>query len=232
MQFNFVDSEPNVKPKAESGRFNDNDSEVITLRFVNRNEFLSDYVRKLIGDWQDAGLELKDLAKRAGIALSMPSQIKKGTGVGRKSLPGLARAFKLTEEQLWKDAYLWWQERGKVAKDAVAGLPLAESPADPEQTKAIDTVRGLTAASDAELRRIVARYSHPDFGGRDYQFWEQTLLMELNRDRKLAAAEGAATKEERKYQRAVRVTAKEKKAAEAVVAVARTSRTPPTRRAS
>ena len=86
-------------------------------------EPVSEYLRFLITEWEDAGKTLKDLAAQAGLAKSMPSQIKARTSnasfysatklgpiFGYRDLPSLVTA-----------AYAWWKSDRKTRPERRAG---------------------------------------------------------------------------------------------------------------
>ena len=87
--------------------------------------------------WQQEGRTLVELAKAAGVAKSLPTQILGGLGVGGGSAAGFARAFGMTEFELLTAAHEWWEREGSKEEIAAAIQPRAES----EDTLAITLAR-------------------------------------------------------------------------------------------
>lgn len=148
---------------------------------MNRDQPISDYVRKLIREWEASGRLLQDLARAAHVAKSMPSQVKKGTGVGSRSRAGFARAFGMTDEQLVERAFEWWKEHGRQA--AVLSAPAADT--YPQRAEAVEVVKDLLVATDAQLRPIIDAYGAELFANRDRDWWISTLMTELKILRRL-----------------------------------------------
>lgn len=145
-----------------------------------RNKPLSDYVRKLIRDWERSGGELKTLAERGRFAKSAPSQVKSGKlGVGNHTIEGWAKAFGKSVPQLWTEAEAWWRKEGRAASDL-----LDEANINPKYAEVIAAVKTFSPATDGQLREIVARYGAPVFAERPTDWWVRTLLAEIDYDRR------------------------------------------------
>lgn len=215
MQFNISDSDSEVN-RIQPYRFRINDINPATLSPVaNRQDALSDYIRMRIRDWGASGREYKELARIAGIAMSSPSTVLMGTGVGRKTGRGYAVAFGFgprsnpdaAYKALQDAAYKWWLSKGQQAADAVA------NPDDPGISEAIDVLTKTMGASEAQIRTIMADFTAPRFAGRESMFWIQTIGEELKRDRTSAIVQAADAKEDGKYRAKVRASRREKASA-------------------
>lgn len=167
-----------------------------------RDQVISDYVRFRIREWRKSGRQLQELALRARIAKSSPSQVLQGTGVAAKTGAGYARVFvgpNATYRDLQERAYDWWREQGAGA-DAVT-----RSPQDaPALAEALDFVRDLKTPPEGQLRAIVAAYSADRFRDRDRDWWIRTLLSELEEDRKQTVDERTTEKAAKKVRKKVR----------------------------
>lgn len=175
---------------------------------TNRDQPLADYVRKLIAEWEEKNGKgkLNILARQAGVAKSLPSQIKAGLGVGGRSLPGFARAFGMREDELKEQAYEWWLREGKRVAEMAAPPPEQY----PDRARAIELAKTWRQAQDAEIRTIIALYGADEFASREFEWWDETLMRELKRMRDAAAKEAIQTKEERKFQAGIRAQQRKK----------------------
>lgn len=142
----------------------------------NRDDVVSSFVRLKIREWRESKRELQELARVAGFAKSTPSQVLTGTGVGNKTGPGFARAFGYASHDALKmGAWEWWQANNES--------PAAASPTSPSQQEACDLVVGLGQGTSEQVATVLHAYAHPRFLERDKDWWIQTLLDELRRDR-------------------------------------------------
>lgn len=170
---------------------------------AKRDPAISGFVREKIRLWKEGGRELQELARIAGLSKSMPSQVLSGTnGVGGRSLPGFAKAFGYADvEELQRAAYDWWISSGET------GASLLEMPPTEAMGAAIEYVLGLNQTTKAHLRTILARFTHPDFRQREAEWWIQTLLAEVRRDKETIRVDEQARKKEYAAQAAIRETA-------------------------
>ena len=149
-----------------------------------RDRILSEYVRFRIRQWEEGGGQLKDLARAAGIAKSGPSTVKLGTGVGPSTTPKYAKAFGYkSQEELEHAAFSWWSDKGAAVETKLE---------EPAIQAAINYLVDLKQGTEAEMRTILAAYTHPRFLGRDVPWWINTLNIELRLDHEKMAAQGRA----------------------------------------
>lgn len=200
----MVDSEPKVKA---SGALEVN-SESIHLTHLsgklpdmpkkeasNRDTVLSDFLRLKIEEWVKSGREQKDLAAAAGFrSPSTVAMVKRGQGVGKKTVPGFAKAFGFASVEALVDAAYEWR-RG-------LGESLERRLADPAFVAAVRALGGLIAppATDAEIRTIAADFVGPRFDEREADWWLNTIGPELKRDRMRLHSVGAEKREARRVE--------------------------------
>lgn len=123
-----------------------------------------------------------DLARLGRLAPSTVAQVKRGTGVGAKTMTGFAKAFGFkSPDELRSAAYKWWETEGRLAAAHVAN-PGNGAPT-PVMSEAVEAVLALYPASTRErLEGILEAFSHQRFAGRDRAWWIQMLLSELRVD--------------------------------------------------
>jgi hypothetical protein len=154
----------------------------------NRDDVISSFVRMRIREWRVSGRALQDLAREAGFAKSTPSQVILGTGVGAKTGPRFARAFGFRSyDDMKAAAWEWWKAQGRAGSEAI-DFPHTDAMRD-----AVEAVLSLKQGTREQLETILSAFSHERFRSRDQDWWLQTLLAELGRDR-LAVREGKATR--------------------------------------
>lgn len=158
-------------------------------------EPVSEFLRHLIERFEAGGGKLKDLAHEAGLAKSMPSQIK-----ARTSNASFYSAAKLAPPLGYRDlpdlvvaAYTWWSsDRSKTPPGA------AETPAT--EAMRIAAEYGVTAT---QIARVVERLPPAEYAQKDALWWlahfHAERSLELERDRELRAmgheaAENAKTR--------------------------------------
>lgn len=225
MQFKMTDSDSRVNG-AWSSEIRISAAWRAKVRVMNRDEPVSDYVRKLIHEWEAKGKLLKDLAHIARTAPSMPSQVKKGTGVGSRSRAGFARAFEMTEDQLIERAFEWWKKEGR--KVSVLAAPVVSE--HPGRAEAIEVVKDLARVTDAQIRPIIEAYGADMFASRDKEWWVRTLLTELEDQRRRGVMPALVEKENDAKRAKVRAWKREGfRTKEAAAAAKRTPSTPPHR---
>ncbi len=144
----------------------------------NRDDVISSFVRLRIREWRESGREMQELARVAGFAKSTPSQVMLGTGVGAKTGPRFAKAFGFQSyDEMKSAAWEWWKAQGKAGQEAV-DLPKTDA-----MREAIEAVLSLNQGTREQLETILTAFSHPRFRDRNKDWWLQTLLVELTRDR-------------------------------------------------
>lgn len=192
------DSLPNVNAGSSSFEPLISDAASETSMKGNRDDVISGFVRMKIRAWRDSGRELQELARLAGFAKSTPSQVLIGTGVGAKTGPRFARAFGYASfDELKSAAWEWWKVQGDTSQELL-------SAPRPEMDEAVDAVLLLNQGSREQLLTILSAYSHPRFRDRSRDWWIQTLLSELARDRETAREDKAQREAINRDQRVVR----------------------------
>lgn len=166
----------------------------------NRDDVITGFVRMRIREWRDVEKrELQELARAAGFGKSTPSQVLFGTGVGGKTGPKFARAFGYASYDAMKAAaWEWWKQQGEAGHDAVA-FPKTAPMGD-----AIEAVLLLGQGSREQVETIMVAFAHPRFRTRDKDWWIQTLLAELARDRETMKADKTQRLEINEKQREMR----------------------------
>lgn len=153
-------------------------------------EPVSEYVRHLIEKWEADGKLLKDLAKRAGLGTSMPSQIKaKTSDVTNYSGPKLAAAWGWSYPELVSRAYAWWARRESGASED-------EAPHS-ARVEAMDRAKGL-GATEGAIQRVLASHDGPEFDELDEMAWVAMFLNEALQERTLRARGKARERETRR----------------------------------
>lgn len=153
-------------------------------------EPVSEYVRFLISRWEADGRRLYVLAKLAGLAKSMPSQIKAGTSdvgfysaerlagpLGYRNLPSLVEA-----------AYVWWNSADRTKKPEAPEMR-AQIPAPPN-LRAVAAERGYTDV-EVETAAMVA-----EMAGRDASALPPNKAEELLQRARLFIQDSARSVEE------------------------------------
>lgn len=199
MCINMIDSDSHVNRDAGSfGIIIRNPARPANVH-GNRDDVISSFVRMKIREWRDGGRELQDLARSAGFAKSTPSQVLLGTGIGAKTGPKFAKAFEYRSfDEMKIAAWEWWRQQGEAGKQAVA-LPKTEA-----MRGAIQAVLALGQGTREQVETVMAAYSHPRFHERNQDWWIQTLLAELSRDRETVRADKAQRAEINEKQRGLR----------------------------
>ncbi len=148
-------------------------------------EPVSEFIRFLIDRWSADGKLLKDLAQSAGLAKSMPSQIKARTSdatmysarklakpLGYKDLPDLVNA-----------AWRWWHSKDRaVAPPSAAEAPQAEALRIAEQY-------GVTKG---QIVRVLERFPLAEFPHQDALWWLSKFHEARTEDAERQAARRAA----------------------------------------
>lgn len=200
MRFNMCDSEPGVNRDAAG-------FETIIRGFAralnvqgNRDDVISGFVRAKIREWRYVEKrELQELARAAGFGKSTPSQVLFGTGVGGKTGPKFAKAFGYASYDAMKSAaWEWWKEQGQAGHDSVS-VPKTEA-----MGEAIAAVLALGQGTVEQVETIMAAFAHARFRDRDKDWWIQTLLAELARDRGTMRDDKTARTETNSVQRQMR----------------------------
>lgn len=145
----------------------------------NRDDVVSSFVRMRIRQWKGSGKELQELARIAGFAKSTPSQVLIGTGVADKTGPKFAKAFGYASYEALRTAA--WEWRRSQAEDSDGGPPVITE----AMNQAAELVIGMGQGTQAQVDTIFAALAHSRFRERDRDWWVQTLLAELARDREM-----------------------------------------------
>jgi hypothetical protein len=170
---------------------------------------IADFTRMKIREWEESGRELKELAHIAALAKSHPSQVKGGVlGVGPRAIPGYAKAFGMSPGDYVAAAYEWFATHGRQVAETVEHDDL------PARKAALEVVRGMGQATEAQLRTIVGMYSAPGFRDRDTEWWLLTLLTELRRDRERDFDRKAEDRAAKDYHERMQARRAEKRAAD------------------
>ncbi len=158
---------------------------------TTRDDAVSRYIRSRLEemDSQPKGWQLA-LARAGKLAPSTVAQVKSGTGVGAKTIPGFAKAlgFKSADD-LKSAAYRWWETEGRLLSAAQAAATGAKPPTA-VAGDAVEAVLGLYPSATRELLEgILVAFSHERFATRDRSWWIRVLIDELQLEEK---AEGDA----------------------------------------
>jgi hypothetical protein len=175
-------------------------------------EPVSEFLRTLITKWEADGRKLKDLAKAADLAKSMPSQIKARTSnASFYSASRLAKPFGYRDlPDLVQAAYKWWRSDRSTLPASAAETPLAEA-------MALAASYGVTPAQSA---RVLERFPIAEYAHKDELWWlahfheERSLDAERDRDlRALGHATEAAAKSRERSKSELREAHEAKRAA-------------------
>lgn len=180
----YADSDVSVKRRASVG------IRILTgPRVTTRNvsatskepEPVTEYVIKLLSEWEGSGKKLKDLD--TGMSPSMPSQIKARTStVTNYSGPRFAKVFGMTYPELVSRAYEWYATE-RSANDAATAPAIDPHPG---RASAIDMAMTLGASAE-DLAPVLLKYSGDAFQSETAAWWIQTFLNEGVVDAKKAA---------------------------------------------
>lgn len=138
-------------------------------------EPVSEFLRHLILEWESAGKKLYVLAREAGLAKSMPSQIKGNTSdAGFYSAAKLAPVFGYRDlPDLVSAAYVWWRSKDKTQTPPSS----AESPVAAAVRAALEF-----AVTQEQIDRAFQRYPPEEFAQMAPGWWLSKLLEEQHLD--------------------------------------------------
>jgi hypothetical protein len=158
--------------------------EMATSAAAKEPEPVSEFIRMLIERWVSEGRRLKDLAAAAGLAKSMPSQIK-----ARTSDATLYSARKLAKPLGYADlpdlvnaAWTWWHSRDR----SVVPSSAAEAP----QAVALRIAEQYGVTED-QIERVMQRYPLEEYWQMDALWWLAKFHEARTEDAELAAAQRA-----------------------------------------
>ncbi len=156
-----------------------------------KSEPVTEYVLKLLSDWEASGKKLKDLD--TGMAPSMTSQVKGRTSaVTNYSGPRFAKAFGMTYPELVSRAYAWFASERSAG--SAAELTHAPPPARAEAI-AFACEHGATME---EIEAVLAKYGGPAFDGEDVWGWLEIFKREgVGQGRKAARQAAVLSKKGR-----------------------------------
>lgn len=94
------------------------DSDLGTLYFMpsaidDRDQALPWYVRRLILQEEERGVQQKDIASATGLNQGSISQMKRPQGVGLRTCVLIAAYFRRTPGELLDEALTWWERGGR-----------------------------------------------------------------------------------------------------------------------
>lgn len=178
------------------------------------------YVRHRLLEWREGHKTDAEFAQRGALYPSAVSQVRTGKlGIGAKTLPQFAKALGMSSSELLAVSEKWYAEHGHPARAA-----FHEARREPGIAEAIEVVKSLQGATEAQLQAIVTAYGAERFRGRDKAWWVQTLLSEFERDRRGQVIPRAEERQAAGKRAAHRQLLREREAAE------RASRPPPAKR--
>lgn len=143
-------------------------------------EPVSEFIRFLITRWEGDGKKLYELAAQAGLAKSMPSQLK-----ARTSDASFYSATKLAKPLGYADlpdlvhaAWAWWHSDRTVVPAGAAESPRAEA-------MRLAAQYGVT---QQQIARVLERFPLPQFAHADTLWW----LSRFHEERTIEAEQSAA----------------------------------------
>jgi len=145
----------------------------------------SRFIRFLIAEYEEGGGKLKDLAAKAGLAKSMPSQIKARTsGASFYSAAKFARVFGYRDlAHLVAAAAVWAQQEDQTKRPSGQETPR-------EEAVRLALGYGLTVE---QIDRVLSRLPSPDFDNQDALWW----LARFHEERSLDDARAGQEKAQR-----------------------------------
>ncbi len=158
---------------------------------VRESDPTTEFIRVLIRRWEDGGGKLKDLAAAAGLAKSMPSQIKARTSAASfYSATKLAKPFGYADfPDLVNAAWTWWQSDRTQIPAGHVETPRAE---------AMRLAVGYGVTQD-QIGRVIQRFPSPRYDHHDALWWlsrfHEERSLDAEQERELVAhgrAEAAA----------------------------------------
>lgn len=229
----YADSDSRVKAK-HLGQFRIASEDGATIHDMGEAkskdaEPVSEFIRELIGRWEGEGKFLKDLASAAGLAKSMPSQIKARTSDATLySATKLARPLGYVDlPDLVNAAYAWWHSSDRTV--------IPESSTDAPRAEAIRLAEKYGVTQE-QVGRVLSRWPLDDYGDKDTLWWLSRFHEERTLDAEKAAKSRGERSAEASEQRAVKRQQSEirqvNEAAKAQKAAARNRAMRRTRRAS
>lgn len=135
---------------------------------------VSEFLRELISRWEASGKLIKDLAKAAGLAKSMPSQIK-----ARTSNASFYSAAKLAKPFGYKDlpdlvsaAWTWWESDRKTI------------PGGHRETARTEAMRIVAeyGVTQEQMARVLERFPLPKYEHADALWWMSRFHEERSLD--------------------------------------------------
>lgn len=173
---------------------------------------VADYIRVLIARWikEHPTLPKSELAKRGGFSPSLLNQVELGQGIGERNYPRWAQALGIDVGELVRQAWIWAPQQEKL-ENIVAAEELPESSGLKE---AIESVKGLMRATDAEVRTALAAFRVDELRERDATYWMQVLMAEVAARRSGTKAEQQARFAKANEHRAEKADAEKKKRAD------------------
>ncbi|MCL2724799.1 MAG: hypothetical protein FWD69_10220 [Polyangiaceae bacterium] len=147
-------------------------------------EPVSEFLRHLIAQWEAEGKMIKDLAAEAGVAQSLPSQLKaRTTNASFYSATKLAKPFGFPDLAALVSAALAWD-----GTTGVSALHLATS----SRTEAVRIAERYGATTE-QISRALQRYPEADFARKDTLWWLARIQDERALDAEREAVTPAAT---------------------------------------
>lgn len=143
---------------------------------------VSDFIRHLIDRWEASGGKLKALAAEAGLAQSMPSQIKARTSnASFYSASKLAKPFGYADlPDLVNAAWTWSRGDRQVIPPSTSEAPRVEAM----------RLAAQYAVTSEQMQRALQRYPSPDYDHKDVLWW----LSRFHEERTLDAERAAEVK--------------------------------------
>lgn len=186
----YADSDYIVNPtRAKRIRIQSRTVAIVTKVGEKTSDPVTEFIRFLITEWETAGKKLYVLAKEAGLAKSMPSQIKaKTSDASFYSATKLAGPFGYADfPELVVAAYQWWHSDRSTRP---AGS------AESAQAEAVRLARKY-AVTPKQIARVLERYPLPEYAHADGLWWLSRLheerTLEAEQDRALLAMSREAT---------------------------------------
>ena len=173
---------------------------------------VADYIRVLVARWikEHPDQPKSELAHRGGFSPSLLNQLELGQGVREENYPRWAQALGLEVSELVRQAWIWAPEQEKL-ENIVAADELPEASGLKE---ALEVVKGLMNATDAEARTALAAFRVDELRDRSAGYWTKLLMEEIAARRSGTKAEKQARFAKANEHRAEKAEAEKKKRAE------------------
>lgn len=146
---------------------------------------VSEFIRELIRRWEGSGKKLYVLAAQAGLARSMPSQIKARTSAASfYSATKLSRPLGYADlPELVNAAWAWWHSADRSQ--------IPELSIESARAEALRLAHSYGVNAD-QTRRVLERFPLPQFAHKDSLWWLARFHEERSLDVEIAGAQRAA----------------------------------------